>query len=481
MSKPYVRYGRLSRLGYRERGQNVSITEQDRDTLAIAHRFGLPTMPAMIPDEDESGASFARPGWERALALVRNGEAAGIIAFDLKRMTRGKTAEVLMMVEDVEAVGGALYDGSGRVSVESADDELVTTVKAMIGRREWRERRAYLEASRRQAIERGAHPHERFGYRKDQRGVLEPYEVEAVWVPRIFERRAAGTSWPQLAEWLNSEGVLPHTFSARRDGAPCQRTQGTRWRHNTVKALTESRVYLGEARSGEFVNATAHPPLVSIELFEKVAALRDLRPRRGAAEYELGGIVRCAKCGLTMRGNTDRKGERVYRYYRCQQGASCGLTKKVKADVLEAAVQELFADVVRGMRAYAVERTGSLDVALSGLVQAERTRDEIAADLELMQASRPAYLAAVAEAEQRVTQARSDAQVMRQRVTGVSITDEELRNWSALGIDARRRFLAEAFEVVYVSVDRTGWAPLGRGELADPERVLGSFLPLAER
>jgi hypothetical protein len=81
---------------------------------------------------------------------VRDGKAGGIIAFDLKRIGRAKTAEMLAMIEDVESVGGQLYDQNGRVSVDDADAELMTTMKAMIGRREWRERREDLLSKRRE-------------------------------------------------------------------------------------------------------------------------------------------------------------------------------------------------------------------------------------------------------------------------------------------------------------------------------------------
>jgi hypothetical protein len=63
-SKPFVRYGRISRLNGREKGANVSIEEQARAIEAIAATHGLELFPEMISDEDVSGSGSctrARP------------------------------------------------------------------------------------------------------------------------------------------------------------------------------------------------------------------------------------------------------------------------------------------------------------------------------------------------------------------------------------------------------------------------------------
>ena len=85
-------------------------------------------------------------------------------------------------------VGGRLYDEHGRVSVEGADDELITTVKAMIARREWRQHRAVRISSVKNAIGRGVHLQAVFGYRQsDGKG------TKLVRCPRR-RRRSSGRS-----------------------------------------------------------------------------------------------------------------------------------------------------------------------------------------------------------------------------------------------------------------------------------------------
>lgn len=466
---------RVSKVGYRAANLHSDKEQESMVRAAIEARGGV--VGVIHVERDVSGKTTNRKALKAAKARVMAGDAHGLVAAYVSRFSRN-TVEGLELVSDILGVGREFIAlDCGGMDFRTPAGELFLTNMLAQARLEWRMRKSDLDKYRGKAIERGVAMHERFGYRKQRNGVLALDAFEAPYVLATFERRAAGASWPALAAWLNAEGVKPHLFSTRRDGEPAQRKRGTHWTPARVKDMVESRTYLGEAKSGEFVNPTAHEPIVSVALFDKCEALRDLRPRRGAAEYDLSGIARCAECGGPMKGTTTYKtittGQRMYRYYDC---ASC--PRKVNADRLEAAVLDMFADVARGLRAYAVERTGTLDGAMAHLADCEAMVAEAGADLETKTASRAAYLAGIAEAERRLLKARDAVRVTRQRVTGVSITDEDLAGWTGLPVDARRRFLAEAFECVYVSPDRKGWAPVGRGELADAEHVTRDFLAI---
>ena len=82
---PYVPYVRVSDVNGREGESYTSPTDQGKSIIGTAQRLDVPLIadPAEFKDEDKSGATFARPAWERALALIESGQAAGIIAFNL--------------------------------------------------------------------------------------------------------------------------------------------------------------------------------------------------------------------------------------------------------------------------------------------------------------------------------------------------------------------------------------------------------------
>lgn len=458
---------RVSRVGYRSATLD-SDKEQLRQLHAWAGMAGYDVGQVHL-EIDVSGKTTDRKALKEAKARVIDGQADAIAAAYVSRFSRN-TVEGLELVQDVLAAGRQFIplDLLG-MDLRSPAGEQFLTMKLAEARAEWRVRQDTFNHYRGKAIKDGKHLTELFGYRKGSDGVLVPDPLEAPWVPRIFERRAAGMSWPALAEWLNSEGVRPHAWSDRKDGQPSARKRGKKWTHARVSTIVECRTYLGEARSGDDnVNPNAHRRLVSDALFAKCEALRDLRPRRGREEYELSGVLRCATCDGTMGGTTDTKNGKAYRYYACRT-KTC--TRKVRAEKAERYTHAKLGVVVDGMTVEASEKTDNLDAALAHLADMEGVVAEAGADLELKKLSRPAYLAAIAEAEGRVTSARAAVRKTRASVTGVSATPDDVDGWAALPVDVRRRFVAEAFEAVYVSPDRTGFAVVGRGELTDTDTV----------
>ena len=93
-----------------------------------------------------------------------------------------------------------------------------------------------------EAVKRGVHISARVpaGYRRDEKGRLLREEPAASAVAELFRRRAVGTSWTELARFLEEQGVLPAT------GNP-------HWSANGIASLIKNPVYLGQARSGKVV------------------------------------------------------------------------------------------------------------------------------------------------------------------------------------------------------------------------------------
>jgi DNA invertase Pin-like site-specific DNA recombinase len=463
---------RVSKVGYRDTN-----LQSDREQLAMIRAYcdqrGI-ELGVVHVEKDVSGKTTNRKALNAARKRALDGDTDGVIAAYLSRFSRN-TKEGLELVADLLDAGREFValDLAGMDLRSTAGEQMLTMMLGQ-ARAEWRTRQESFNHYRTTAVKRGVHLSERFGYRKGDGGKLVADPFEAPYVRVVFAKRATGVSWTKIADWLNDENVKPHTFSDRKDGQPTRRKTGEQWTAQRVKALVESRTYLGEAWSGDIVTADAHEALVDHKTFMACEALRDLRPRRGAAEYVLSGIATC-ECGGRMKGSTTHKRGVAYRYYAC---AGCK-GRKANATKLEAMVAELFAETARGLRVYAVERDGNLDAALAHVADMEALELQAGSDLDLMRASRPAYLAAVAEAAERVRVAKNRASAERSRLTGVSVTDDDLAGWDDLPVDVRRRFLAEAFETIVVNADRTDAAPIGRGELADAESIIGRFLAFA--
>jgi DNA invertase Pin-like site-specific DNA recombinase len=404
MPKPastYLRYGRISKLNGRAKGDNLSIAEQEREIERIAAAYNLKLAPDLISDEDVSGSTFDRPGWNRAIGLVLAGKAAGIVAFDLKRISRGKTAEVLRMIEDVEAAGGKLYDSTGPVSMEDADAELVTTVKAMIARREWRERKAYLDRSVESAIGRGVHLGAPYGYAKanGKGSRLVPVAAEAEQVRKAFQMRAEGATWGKIAEALNASGPKPRPY--KRHGV----VKPVLWRPQTVTQLVKNETYLGTAWHGDHRHPGAHEALVTPELFAKANRAKGVKPVGPDERYLLSGLVRCSSCGYVMT-SCPAKDRRYYRCRAAQHGdGRCPAPANVPADALEQHLWDTFmAEFVTGGTATPWAADETVEAARAGLDAAKaRLKNAMTMKIGLVDA-KPMELEV---AEETITEARA--------------------------------------------------------------------------
>ena len=138
-----------------------------------------------------------------------------------------------------------------------------------------------------EAVDRGVHPGpwSPFGYRRGPGGRLEPDPQAAPLMTRIFAERAAGATAFSCAALLNESGLTTARGS-------------TRFTSSNVARLFNNRVYLGESRSGDHVNPTAHRPLVDIATWQRAQS-----PNRNAtiaADGLLVGILRCGSCQVKM-------------------------------------------------------------------------------------------------------------------------------------------------------------------------------------
>ena len=140
------------------------------------------------------------------------------------------------------------------------------------------------------------------GYRRDEDRRLTPDPDTADAVRAAFEMRAGGASHREIVDHLRGE-------------------VGRGFAKSAITAMLRNRVYLGEARGpGGARNASAHPPLVSEELFAAVQGKRGVAPTRNGAissQARLGGLITCASCGHKLRvmGSTNpNTGERKASY-----------------------------------------------------------------------------------------------------------------------------------------------------------------------
>jgi hypothetical protein len=149
------------------------------------------------------------------------------------------------------------------------------------------------------------------GYQKADNGRLELDPAAAPIIREVFNMRVAGKSWPEITTYMNTNGLVgPHGT--------------TNWYRATAAKITANRVYLGEARSGEFVNPEAHEPIIDKATFEAAQRITAPTPARSQSPSLLSGIIRCAGCRYAMRPDSQTQKGKKIRQYSCHKQHSVG-------------------------------------------------------------------------------------------------------------------------------------------------------------
>jgi site-specific DNA recombinase len=118
-----VTYSRVSTTEQRDHG--VSLDAQEAKTSGYAALYDLEVV-AVIRDAGESGKNLKRPGLQRALTMLRNGEADGLVIAKLDRLTR-HVGDWQALITDYfnERSGKQLFAVADSIDTRSAGGRLV--------------------------------------------------------------------------------------------------------------------------------------------------------------------------------------------------------------------------------------------------------------------------------------------------------------------------------------------------------------------
>jgi site-specific DNA recombinase len=302
--------------------------------------------------------------------------------------------------------------------------------------------------ARKRAIARGVHitripP---FGFKRNGDGRLHPDPKTAPIVKELFERRASGDTWQSIIKWL--DGVAP------------QKT----WTRQSVGSMVRNRAYLGEARSGESLNADAHEPIVGVAEFE-AAQLGTKLSRGGRSGSLLAGLIRCEACGHNMThasaGARLSSDGNKYHFYKCGRrhaDGACPAPTKISTKRADSyVIEQYLARWREHPRAYeGAEREDEKAQAQTALKAAE-TELEVYRDAAIAAIGKEAYIAGLQKRQQAVDNARAAlAQVSSSELLPVT-GDESLGElWQGLDERERHTLLAAAIDKITVRRGKGG-------------------------
>jgi len=225
-----IGYVRVSTSDQADRG--VSLAAQRQRLKAYCGAHGL----ALLRVEEDAGVSARRtsnrPALLRTLKALAKGEASGLVAVKLDRLSR-TTRDVLDLVAKAEKEEWALHAIDERLDTGSPQGRFVVTVLgalAQLEREQAGERtRVALAELRRQGRRVSGRPP--FGFRFEEGRVVEVREEQRV-LARMKRLAGRGAGSYRIASVLNADGV------------PNPRT-GAAWFWGTVRAILDSAARRG--------------------------------------------------------------------------------------------------------------------------------------------------------------------------------------------------------------------------------------------
>jgi hypothetical protein len=306
--------------------------------------------------------------------------------------------------------------------------------------------------ARQRAVDRGVHISSRIptGYQRQAGGVLAPDPAAAPAVLAAFEMRAAGKSNAEIGRMLTEAGVLGSV------GSPG-------WSPAAVSRLLKNPAYKGEARSGDFVNKTAHPALVPQDLWDTAQSRRGLRPARSGDGFLLTGLVRCAGCGYMIaptRGTNHGRPSPTYRCKRRHPGGDCPEPAAISAPRLEEFVIAEFFKAFQpgGFVTNAVLLSSGVEAVRERVAEAEHDLAGFRDDPEILRIlGRDSYLAGLEARALKVTAAQAELadELGRARIPPELRQTTAAAVWEDATTAERRELLSAVVDCIALRIGRS--------------------------
>lgn len=264
----------------------------DTDQIAEVDRYcaarGLPYV-VLPPELDISGGKpiEERPSLQTAIEGVERGDYSGIVAANLKRLTRSRSG--LEIWTRVEAAGGSVHTAAEATDTSTPNGRFMRDIFLADAVRE-REEHAVRHAQRRAATVAAG----MWRVHKPPRG----YEFQGPAVNGRYKGKAR-----RLVPGAQADGVRAAAQSVIDGESLVSIADRLAITPSGVRAMLRNRAYLGELRDGTNLLVDAHEPILSPEVFAAVQhalATNPRPPRRMRDPALLAGLVRCAACGHAM-------------------------------------------------------------------------------------------------------------------------------------------------------------------------------------
>lgn len=314
--------------------QVQSLADQERIMKDLADKEGLAIVDGIISESKSAKRPYKRPGFERLLSEIEDGNIDGIICWKLDRLSRNPT--------DSGRLHQLLQDGKLKhiQTIEKGyfpeDNALIFSVEAGMSNQYIRElstnTKRGMESKAKNGGKNGIPP---VGYLNDvvnKTIIKDPEQFDLVRI--LWDKMLTGTySLAEITRVAKSE--LGITIPKRH------KTGGKAPSYSSICAMFRNDFYRGKVRYNGMLYDGSHSPMVTNEEFDRVQRIIDprhaSRPQYTMQDFQLKNLLRCGECGYAITAERKQKtlkttGQCVsYIYYHCtgkSKAIHCSQPKK---------------------------------------------------------------------------------------------------------------------------------------------------------
>src|SRR5437763_7273906 len=327
----------------RESAQAYIASQQDEGWVCLPDRYD---------DGGFTGGNTERPALQRLLADIGEGKVDAVVIYKIDRLSRS-LLDFAKMMDVFEKHRVALVSVTQQFNTATSMGRLVLNVLlsfAQFEREIIAERtRDKIAATRRKGKWAGGRPI--LGYDVDAKGgKLLLSEDEAVQVRAIFQLYLELQGLLPVVEELARRGWTNKRWTNRQG----QEAGGGPFTRTSLYRLLTNVAYTGRVRYKGEVHAGEHPPIVDVELFQRVQALLRQNKVSGGADvrnafgFVLKGLLRCVPCQCAMTPtHTSRDANKRYRYYVCSTATRHGRKTCPSPSVSAAEIEHFVVERIR--------------------------------------------------------------------------------------------------------------------------------------
>lgn len=312
---------------------------KNRDDIQLRYVF---------KDDGWSGVNFDRPGFQKMMEKIYDGEINCVIVKDLSRLGRNhvETGRYIARVFPAWQTRLISVDDNLDSSRKNSFDDYLIPFRNLVNDSYSRDISMKIRSAKKTRKQDGVFGGGRIPYGYDLDSVSKEHyaiDEEAASVVRmIFRWTFSGIGSTEIVRRLNKMRILPPSEYRKKRKARNYVPSDAKWNIRQIYRILRSDVYEGTLRLGkytrpnykvrkvlpipedqQFIFRNAHEAIIPPEEFELMQELLDreskvhIKNGNSAFDLPLEGYVYCADCGSVMKIRTVRSGEGLYQNYIC--------------------------------------------------------------------------------------------------------------------------------------------------------------------